>query len=41
MNELARYELVDAEGLVVNTILWDGVTPLDIPVGHSLRLAEG
>jgi hypothetical protein len=29
-NTIKRYVLVDAEGWAVNTILWDGITPLSI-----------
>lgn len=29
-NTIKRYVLVDADGWAVNTILWDGITPLTI-----------
>ena len=29
-NTVKRYILVDAEGYAVNTILWDGITPLSM-----------
>jgi hypothetical protein len=40
MNELATYEVLDADGQCVNTVLWDGSTPYDIPEGFTLRLVE-
>lgn len=29
-NTIKRYVVVDADGWAVNTILWDGITPLSI-----------
>jgi hypothetical protein len=30
-----RYIIVDDEGYRANTVLWDGLTPWDIPAGWS------
>ena len=35
---MARYELVDADGVVTNAIEWDGETPFDAGA-HTLRIA--
>lgn len=34
---MARYEIVDANGAVVNAVEWDGESPFDVSP-HSLRL---
>lgn len=34
-----RYEVVNADGEVVNVIVWDGVAPFDAGEGLSLRPA--
>lgn len=33
-----RYVIVDADGYRVNTVVWDGVTPWDLPVGFTAVL---
>lgn len=39
---LMNYAIINAEGLVVNTIHWNGVAPWNPPVGHTvLPLLEG
>ena len=35
---MATYNLVNAQGAVVNTIDWDGVTPYQPPAGFTLAL---
>lgn len=31
-----RYVIVDADGYRANTIIWDGVTLFDLPVGSTV-----
>lgn len=38
--ELATYRVLDASGTEVNTVLWDGTAPFDLPEGWSLQLVE-
>lgn len=33
-----RYVIVDTDGYRVNTAVWDGVTPWDLPVGFTAVL---
>ena len=36
----ARYEMLDPEGNVFSTLMWDGATPFAIDPGYTLRLAD-
>lgn len=40
MTELYTYQVLDADGQCVNTILWDGSTPYDLPEGFTLLRVE-
>lgn len=35
-----NYAVIDSTGLVVNVIVWDGVSPWEPPVEHSVVLLE-
>ncbi len=35
-----RYIIVDDEGYRANTVLWDGLTPWDIPEGFTVESEE-
>ena len=35
-----RFVIIDSEGFRYNTILWDGVTPWDIPEGFTVESEE-
>lgn len=37
---MARFAVIDAEGIVKNVILWDEVSQWDPPEGHALIKAE-
>lgn len=39
MAEVKKYLLLNEEGKVVNAILYDGVSPYEVPAGYSLELA--
>ena len=37
-----NYAIIDSTGLVVNAIIWDGITPWSPPAGHTaLPLLDG
>ena len=37
-----NYAVIDSTGLIVNVVVWDGITPWEPPAGHSVvQLTEG
>lgn len=39
-NTIKRYVIVDAEGYAINTILWDGITPLSMEDVNIIEESE-
>lgn len=34
---MGRYAVLDKDGVVVNVVVWDGVTPWNPPDGHTVQ----